>query len=94
MTLLIRSLTGCPYQICKTSHMRSSATEVSATVQVTSMTSFNSSSFPDSLAIVKEGSMTIGAHACAWRGWSGHSIKRAMNVTGICRQGSSALLSA
>jgi DNA damage-binding protein 1 len=29
--------------------------------QVNFMTSFNSSSFPDSLAIAKEGSMTIGA---------------------------------
>lgn len=29
------------------------------------MTSFNSSSFPDSLAIAKEGSMTIGAHSIA-----------------------------
>jgi hypothetical protein len=30
-------------------------------LQVNFMTSFNSSSFPDSLAIAKEGSMTIGA---------------------------------
>lgn len=31
-------------------------------LQVNFMASFNSSSFPDSLAIVKETSMTIGAH--------------------------------
>jgi DNA damage-binding protein 1 len=32
-----------------------------ANVQVNLMTSFNTSSFPDSLAIAKEGSMIIGA---------------------------------